>query len=106
MPVDAPLDPNDPLLVAFNRYAASDDGLNSLHWVTFSDTHAKGALWGAYRSGWYARGERNARILVDILRRTRDSVQLDLNLHFRSEETRKELEDLLRDIDCLIKSSE
>lgn len=50
---------DDPRMVAWGKYRATDEYANARHWALKPD-HVDGALWAAFIEGWIAAGRRSA----------------------------------------------
>lgn len=48
-----PVPNDDPLMVAWNEYKASEEYRNTKKWAAFEE-HVDGSLWAAFLAGWSA----------------------------------------------------
>lgn len=55
MPIERPCPPDSELMKAWEKYKASDDYANSLHWAA-KDEYREGSMWAAFMSGFEAAG--------------------------------------------------
>jgi hypothetical protein len=46
-----PLKENDPRMIAWEEYKASDEYKNSRRWAAY-EAHTDGAMWAAFLQGW------------------------------------------------------
>lgn len=53
MPIETPVPKNDPLMVAWLAYKATEDYVNTRKWALHEE-HVDGSLWAAFASGWWA----------------------------------------------------
>ena len=53
MPTDQQLDPDDPRIVAWEKYKQTDDYANTREWALHQN-HITGSLWAAFLQGYKA----------------------------------------------------
>jgi hypothetical protein len=55
--LNTPYPPDDPVMVAWKAYKASEEFANTRRWAT-NPEHTDGSLWAAFRAGFDAATER------------------------------------------------
>lgn len=56
MPIETQVSENNPMLIAWNKYKASDEYQNSRNWAKHEE-HVDGSMWASFVIGWNASGE-------------------------------------------------
>lgn len=59
MSVQTPVPADHPMMIAWNQYRESEEGLNAVRWAEHRE-HVQGSLWAMFTAGWRTAVERAA----------------------------------------------